>query len=151
RGPVGLGYPGGHGGTHRPWGARNEIRVGGRKGFLQLAAEAGGPVVPVVSIGGQETFLPLTDGRGIAKRLRLAQLGRLKILPVSLALRWGLTVGDSLGHIPSPAKITMEVLEPIDVRERFGSRAASDEAYDYVTLRMQETLTGLAAERVLPP
>jgi 1-acyl-sn-glycerol-3-phosphate acyltransferase len=151
RGSCVLVYPGGDVETHRPWTARNEIRFDGRKGFLKLAAETGVPIVPVVSIGGQETFLPLTDGRGIAKRLRLAQLGRLKILPVSLALPWGLNVGDFLGHIPFPAKITMEVLEPIDVRERFGSRAASDQAYDYVTLRMQETLTALAAERVLPP
>lgn len=73
------------------------------------------------------------------------------MLPVSLALPWGLNVGDFLGHIPLPAKIRMEVLEPIDVVERFGDKADSDEAYDYVVSRMQESLTALAAERVLPP
>jgi hypothetical protein len=45
----------------------------------------------------------------------------------------------------------MEVLGPIDVVERFGDRADSQEAYDYVTQRMQESLTALAAERVVPP
>jgi len=151
RGASVLVYPGGDVETHRPWTARNQIRFDGRKGFLKLAAETGVPIVPVVSVGGQETFLPLTDGRRLAKRLRLAQLGRLKILPVSLALPWGLNVGDLLGHIPFPAKITQEIRQPIDVRARFGSPPDIDEAYDYVTTRMKETLTALAAERVLPP
>ncbi|HYN35723.1 MAG TPA: hypothetical protein VEV82_01995 [Actinomycetota bacterium] len=73
------------------------------------------------------------------------------MLPVSLALPWGLNVGDFLGHIPLPAKIRMEILEPIDVVERFGDKVDSDEAYDYVVSRMQESLTALAAERVFPP
>ena len=45
---------------------------------------------------------------------------RLKVLPISLALPWGLNVGDMLGHVPLPAKITIEVLDPIDLREEFG-------------------------------
>ena len=64
---------------------------------------------------------------------------------------WGLNVGDFLGHIPLPAKIRMEVLEPIDVNASFGDRADSKEAYEHVVDRMQESLTALAADRVLPP
>ncbi|MFN2543210.1 MAG: glycerol acyltransferase, partial [Actinomycetota bacterium] len=146
-----LVYPGGDIETHRPWSARNEIRFDGRKGFLRLAKETGVPIVPVVSVGGQETFLPLSDGRRIAKALRLDKFARLKILPISLALPWGINVGDFLGHIPFPAKIKMEVLEPIDVRERFGRDPKLDRAYRYVTDLMQESLTRLAAERPLPP
>jgi hypothetical protein len=37
------------------------------------------------------------------------------------------------------------------VVKRFGKDADSQRAYDYVTTRMQEVLTALAAERVLPP
>jgi hypothetical protein len=70
---------------------------------------------------------------------------RLKVLPVSLALPWGLNVGDMLGHIPLPAKITIEVLEPIDV-----SGMDVDEAYDLIVGRMQTTLSALAEERALP-
>ena len=151
RGASVLVYPGGDIETHRPWTARNEIRFDGRKGFLKIAKEAGVPIVPVVSVGGQETFLPLTDGRRIARALRLDKLARLKILPVSLALPWGLNVGDFFGHLPLPVKIRQEILEPIDVVEKFGDDADSDEAYDYVTGRMQETLTAMAASRVLPP
>jgi 1-acyl-sn-glycerol-3-phosphate acyltransferase len=151
RGSSVLVYPGGDVETHRPWRARHEIRFDGRKGFLRLAGETGVPIVPVVADGGQETFLPLTDGRRLAEVLRLDRIGRLKVLPISLALPWGLNVGDFLGHFPLPAKIRIEVLEPIDVVGRFGERPDSDEAYDYVTGRMQEALTALAAEHVAPP
>jgi 1-acyl-sn-glycerol-3-phosphate acyltransferase len=149
RGACVLVYPGGDVETHRPWTARHEIRFDGRKGFLRLAAEAGVPIVPVVSVGGQDTFLPLTDGRRIAQALRLDKLARLKVLPISLALPWGLNIGDFMGHLPLPVKIRQEILEPIDVVARFGTDY--DAAYDYVTGRMQESLTALAAERILPP
>ena len=149
RGASVLVYPGGDVDTHRPWTARHEIRFDGRKGFLRIARDAGVPIVPVVSVGGQDIYLPLTDGRRMASLLRLDKIARLKVLPVSLAVPWGLNVGDFLGHVPLPAKIRMEVLEPIDVG-RF-DKADSDEAYDYVVSRMQESLTALAAGRLLPP
>jgi 1-acyl-sn-glycerol-3-phosphate acyltransferase len=151
RGNSVLVYPGGDVDTHRPWTARHEIRFDGRKGFLRIAKEAGVPIVPVVSVGGQDTFFPLTDGRAAAKMLRLDKLARLKVLPVSLAVPWGLNVGDFLGHVPLPAKIRMEVMEPIDIVERFGDDATSKVAYDYIHGRMQERLTALAADRLLPP
>jgi len=146
-----LVYPGGDVEVHRPWSARHEIRFDGRKGFVRLARDAGVPIVPVVSVGGQDTYLPLTDGRGIARALKLDKLARLKVVPISLALPWGLNVGDFAGHLPFPAKIRQEVLPPIDLRQRFGEDPDIDQAYGYVTSRMQEALTALAAERVLPP
>jgi 1-acyl-sn-glycerol-3-phosphate acyltransferase len=149
RGGSVLVYPGGDVEVHRPYSARHEIRFDGRKGFLRLAKEAGVPIVPVVADGGHDTYLPLTDGRFLAKALRLDKLARLKVLPVSLALPWGLNIGDFFGHLPLPAKIRMDVLDPINVQARFGDDY--DKAYRYVTGRMQETLTALAAERVLPP
>jgi 1-acyl-sn-glycerol-3-phosphate acyltransferase len=146
-----LVYPGGDVEVHRPFSARHEIRFDGRRGFLRLARDAGVPIVPVVSAGGQQTYLPLTDGRWIAQALRLDRLGRLKVFPISLAAPWGLNLGDFLGHVPMPVKLRMEVLEPIDVVARFGKdQADSDETYHYVTTLMQETLTALAGERVLP-
>ena len=143
-----LVYPGGDVETHRAWKARNEIRFDGRKGFLRLAREAGVPLVPVVSSGGQDTYLPLSDGRGLAKALRLDRMFRLKVLPISLALPWGINIGDFLGHLPLPAKIRVEVLDPIDVESAFGED--DDAAYEYVTGLMQETLTALSAADMLP-
>jgi 1-acyl-sn-glycerol-3-phosphate acyltransferase len=147
--PV-LVYPGGDWETHRPSWEGSKIDFAGRKGFVRLALEAGVPIVPVVSIGGQETALFLSRGAGLAKALRLDKLLRLKVLPVSIALPWGLNVGDFAGHIPLPAKITIEVLPPIDLKREFGPEPDVDEVYAHVTAQMQEALDGLAAERRFP-
>jgi 1-acyl-sn-glycerol-3-phosphate acyltransferase len=140
-----LVYPGGDYEVHRPSWESARVDFGGRRGFIRLAQDRGVPLVPVVAIGGQETALFLSRGERIAKLLGLDRMFRLKVLPVSLALPWGLNVGDMLGHIPLPAKITIQVLEPIDV-----SGMDVDEAYELVIGRMQTALTGLAEERALP-
>jgi 1-acyl-sn-glycerol-3-phosphate acyltransferase len=140
-----LVYPGGDYEVHRPTWDSGKVDFGGRRGFIRLAKDRKVPLVPVVSIGGQETALFLSRGERIAKLLGLDRMFRLKVLPVSLALPWGLNVGDMLGHIPLPAKITIQVLEPIDV-----SGMDVDEAYELVTGQMQTTLTALAEERALP-
>jgi 1-acyl-sn-glycerol-3-phosphate acyltransferase len=145
-----LVYPGGDHEVHRPSSQSNRIDFDGRKGFLRLALEAGVPIVPVVAIGGQETALFLSNGRRLAQALRLDKLLRLKVLPISIALPWGINVGDFLGHLPLPAKITVQVLEPIDIRRRFGRDPDLNEAYERVTGVMQDTLSALAAERRLP-
>jgi 1-acyl-sn-glycerol-3-phosphate acyltransferase len=145
-----LVYPGGDYEVHRPSWERNKVDFGGRKGFIRLALEKDVPIVPVVSIGGQETALFLTRGETISRTLGLDRLFRLKVLPISLALPWGLNVGDMLGHIPLPAKITVEALPPIHLREEFGPQPDVNEVYEYVMRVMQETLDALAAERRLP-
>jgi 1-acyl-sn-glycerol-3-phosphate acyltransferase len=140
-----LVYPGGDYEVHRPSWESGKVDFDGRKGFIRLAKERKVPLVPVVAIGGQETALFLSRGERIAKLLGLDRMFRLKVLPISLALPWGLNVGDMLGHIPLPAKITIQVLEPIDV-----SRMDVDKAYERVITQMQTALTGLAEERSLP-
>ena len=69
---------------------------------------------------------------GSPRACGLDRLFRLKVLPISLALPWGLNVGDMLGHIPLPAKITVEALPPIHLREEFGAEPDLDEVYDHV-------------------
>jgi 1-acyl-sn-glycerol-3-phosphate acyltransferase len=140
-----LVYPGGDYEVHRPSWESARVDFGGRKGFIRLAQRKGVPLVPVVAIGGQETALFLSRGERIARLLGLDRMFRLKVLPVSLALPWGLNVGDMLGHLPLPAKITIEVLDPIDV-----GGMDVDEAYELILGRMQTTLTALAEERSLP-
>jgi 1-acyl-sn-glycerol-3-phosphate acyltransferase len=140
-----LVYPGGDYEVHRPTWEAGRVDFDGRKGFIRLAKQKGVRIVPVVSVGGQETALFLTRGEGLARALRLDRMFRLKVLPISLSLPWLLNVGDMLGHIPLPAKITIEVLEPIDVSE-----LEVEEAYDVVLGRMQSTLTRLQGERRLP-
>jgi 1-acyl-sn-glycerol-3-phosphate acyltransferase len=140
-----LVYPGGDYEVHRPSWESARVDFGGRRGFIRLAKEKKVPIVPVVAIGGQETALFLSRGERLARLFGLDRMFRLKVLPVSLALPWGLNVGDMLGHIPLPAKLTIQVLEPVDV-----SRMGVDTAYEQVTTAMQTALTGLAEERSLP-
>jgi 1-acyl-sn-glycerol-3-phosphate acyltransferase len=145
-----LVYPGGDYEVHRPVWERNRVDFDGRKGFIRLALEHDVPIVPVISIGGQETSLFLSRGEALSKLLGLDKLFRLKVLPVSIAIPWGLNVGDMLGHWPLPAKITVEALPPIHLREEFGPNPDLDEVYEHVIRVMQETLDALAAERRLP-
>ena len=145
-----LVYPGGDWEVHRPTLDRNRVDFNRRKGFIRLALEHDVPLVPVVSIGGQETALFLSRGDRLARLFGLDRMFRLKVLPISLALPWGLNIGDMLGHIPLPAKITIEVLPPIYLREEFGPEPDLDEVYDHVTRLMQDTLDAMAAERRLP-
>jgi 1-acyl-sn-glycerol-3-phosphate acyltransferase len=140
-----LVYPGGDYEVHRPTWESARVDFDGRRGFIRLAQSKGVPLVPVVAIGGQETALFLSRGEGIARLLGLDRMFRLKVLPVSLALPWGLNVGDMLGHIPLPAKITIQVLEPIDV-----TGMDIDDAYELVLGQMQTALTALDEERSLP-
>jgi 1-acyl-sn-glycerol-3-phosphate acyltransferase len=145
-----LVYPGGDYEVHRPSWLGNTVDLGGRKGFIRLALENDVPIVPVVSAGGQETALFLTRGEGLAHALWLDRIFRLKVLPISLALPWGINIGDMLGHIPLPAKLTVEALPAIDLRQEFGPDPDIDEVYDHLIRLMQETLDALASERRLP-
>lgn len=145
-----LVYPGGDYEVHRPTWDSAKVDFDGRQGWIRLALRNNVPIVPVVSIGGQETALFLSRGERLARLFGLDRLLRLKVLPISIALPWGINIGDFLGHFPLPAKITIQVLDPIDVGEEFGSSPDLDEVYDEILGRMQATLTALAEERRLP-
>lgn len=151
RGASVLVYPGGDREVYRPWTKRRRIDFDGRQGFLKIAHESNVPIVPVVADGGHDTIMVLSDGRKLAKLLRLDKLARIKVLPIALSLPFGITVGGLPGHIPLPTKIRVEVLEPINLRELFGDDPDWDEAYRYVTSRMQVALSGLAAKNTLGP
>ena len=145
-----LVYPGGDYEVHRPTWDSSKVDFDGRQGFIRLALRKNVPIVPVVAIGGQETALFLSRGERLARLFGLDRLLRLKVLPISLAIPWGLNIGDMLGHFPLPAKITIQVLDPIDIKEEFGSSPDLDEVYDEIVGRMQATLTALSEERRLP-
>jgi 1-acyl-sn-glycerol-3-phosphate acyltransferase len=145
-----LVYPGGDYEVHRPTWESAKVDFDGRKGWIRLALRKNVPVVPIVSIGGQETALFLSRGERLARLLGLDRLFRLKVLPISLAPPWGLNIGDMLGHFPLPAKITIQALDPIDIKDEFGADPDLDEVYDTIVGRMQATLSALADERRLP-
>jgi 1-acyl-sn-glycerol-3-phosphate acyltransferase len=145
-----LVYPGGDYEVHRPSWERHRIDFAGRKGFIRLALAENVPIVPVVAVGGQETSLFVSRGEHLARAFGLDKLFRLKVLPISIAIPWGLNVGDMLGHWPLPAKIVIETLPAIHLREEFGEDPDVDEVYDHLLRQMQETMDALAAERRFP-
>src|SRR5437016_3632142 len=141
-----LVYPGGDYEVHRPSWDANKVDFSGRKGYIRLALEKDVPIVPVVAVGGQETSIFLSRGERLARLLGLDRAFRLKVLPISLAIPWGLNVGDMLGHVPLPAKITVEVLPPVHLRDEFGPDPDVDEIYDHLIRVMQEHSARLPAD-----
>nr|WP_090345008.1 lysophospholipid acyltransferase family protein [Mycolicibacterium malmesburyense]CRL76992.1 phospholipid/glycerol acyltransferase [Mycolicibacterium malmesburyense] len=142
---VVLVYPGGDYDAYRSTLSANIIDFEGRTGYARLAIEMGVPIVPVVSIGGQETQLFLTRGDRLAKRLGLHRI-RLDILPLTAGFPFGVT-SFFPANMPLPAKIVDQVLEPIDVR-MFGGNANAVDAH--VRSVMQTALDRLAQERRFP-
>jgi 1-acyl-sn-glycerol-3-phosphate acyltransferase len=150
KGAALLVYPGGDHETYRPSWESDVIDMAGRTGFVKLALKHGTPIVPVVSVGGQETALFLGQGRDLAKLLQFDKLLRIKVFPAQLGPPFGVTFMDLPGRIPLPAKITIQVLPRIDLKKELGPKPALEDAYDLVTERMQDALDDLAAERLLP-
>ncbi|MCV7222264.1 lysophospholipid acyltransferase family protein [Mycolicibacterium elephantis] len=143
-----LVYPGGDYEVFRPSWERNRVDFGGRKGYVQLAREAGVPIVPVASVGGQESVLFLSRGQWLARLLRVDKMFRLKSVPIAIAPPWGLVIGDLAGHIPLPAKIVVEAQEPITAEEVRG--ADDDVIHDKLIGSLQAAVDRLAAERRFP-
>lgn len=142
-------FPGGDYDTFRPTSVANRIDFNGRTGYVRTALEAGTPIVPMVSIGGQETQLHLTRGEWIARILRLDRLLRTRYFPIGVGVPFGLWPAFP-PNVPLPAKITTQVLEPIDVVAEFGADPDIAEVDAEVRRRMQAALDELADERRFP-
>lgn len=124
-----LVFPGGDVDAFKPWHMRDKIVFAGRTGFARLAITTGVPVVPVVTAGGGESLICLSDGRRLARILRLDRTFRLKRLPVTLSLPWGFSIGVAglLPYIPLPTKLRTTTLPamwpyPDETAEHFADR-----------------------------
>jgi 1-acyl-sn-glycerol-3-phosphate acyltransferase len=147
-GAVLLVFPGGDYDAFRPTLSQNVIDFDGRTGYVRTAMEAGVPIVPAVSIGGQETQLFVTRGDWLAKRLGFKRI-RMEILPVTIGFPFGLTALFP-ANMPLPAKIVYQVLEPIDIAAQFGKDADVDEVDAHVRSVMQTALDRLGRQRRFP-
>lgn len=147
-GAVVLVFPGGDYDAFRPSQEANVIDFEGRTGYVRTAIQTGVPIVPMVSIGGQETQWFLARGDSLARRIGLHRI-RFKALPLTFGLPFGLTTVLP-ANIPLPSKIVMRVLAPIDVSERFGADPDVDEVDAQVRTVMQTALDDLARERRFP-
>ena len=103
------------------------------------------PIVPIVTAGAGESLLVLSSGQRLARALKLDKTLRLKALPVSVSLPWGLSIGavGLLPYFPLPNKMTtlvMPAMVPVD-----------DEPPKYYAARiqaeMQHALTEMTSTR----
>jgi len=142
-------FPGGDYDATRPTLAQNVIDFNGRTGYVRTAIDAGVPIVPVVSIGGQETQFFLTRGTWLAKRIGLIKrLTRSEIVPIAVGFPFGVTLGGV--NLPLPSKIVTQVLPAIDITARFGEDPDVAEVDAYVRKVMQKALDRLAKQRRFP-
>ncbi len=150
-------WPGGDVDAMRGWRRRDEAVLGGRRGFVRQAIRSGVPIVPVASVGGHDTVFVLSEGRWIANGLdRVSGLKRKlrgSQLPIVLGIPFGLTIETIPTHLPLPAKIRTELLDPIHVDKdpkRVDDRAYVDSIYREVESRIQAAMARLAKQRRFP-
>jgi len=136
----------------RPWTQRDQAVLDQRTGFIKLAIRHHVPIVPVASIGGSDTVIMLTEGRRLAKALRLDTLLRTKAMPVAAGVPFGLAPG-VIPQIPLPAKIRTRFLDPIELGD--DPALADDEdyvqtKYNEVVAALQSAMNDLAEDRSFP-
>jgi 1-acyl-sn-glycerol-3-phosphate acyltransferase len=150
-------WPGGDVDSMRNWRKRDQAVLGGRTGFIRQAIRSGVPIVPVASIGGHDTAFVLSEGRWIANGLDRISGLKKKLrgtrMPVVLGIPFGLTIETIPTHLPLPAKIRTELLDPIRVDhdpERVNDRAYVDSIYLKVQSALQDGMDRLASQRRFP-
>lgn len=153
-GGILIDFPGGDHEVFRPWNERNTIDFGGHKGVIRLALREQVPVVPMVSVGAHESLVVLARGTSLAKWLGLDKRLRISVLPLVLGPPFGIVPG-GIPTFPLPAKVTTELLTPIDWSQRFKPKSANDDnvvdaCYDELVTTMQHAMDRLAGERRFP-
>jgi len=153
-GGILIDYPGGDYEVFRPWRERNSIEFAGRLGVVRLALRTQVPVIPAVSVGAHETVIVLARGERVARLLGIDRVFRVKVMPLVFGPPFGVVPG-GIPTWPLPAKITVELGEPINWSTRYGPEAADDDlvvraCYEELTGVMQATLDRLASERRFP-
>ncbi len=150
-------WPGGEQDAMRSWRKRDKAVLAGRKGFVRQAIRSGVPIVPVATVGGHDTVFVLSEGRWLADALeRLVGLkSRLRgaTLPVIAGFPFPLALEITPMHLPLPAKIRTEFLDPIRVDtnpERAHDQEYVDSIYREVEAAIQAGMDRLAKRRRFP-
>ena len=153
-------WPGGDLDAMRSWRRRDEAVLAGRMGFVGQAIRSGVPIVPVASVGGHDTVFVLSEGRWVANGLEnipglkgLKEKLRGSQLPIVLGIPFGLTIESVPTHLPLPAKIRTELLDPIHVDkdpERVNDREYVNSIYLEVESAIQDAMDRLANQRRFP-
>ncbi len=150
-------WPGGEVDAMRHWRKRDTATLGGRRGFVRQAIRSGVPILPVATVGGHDTVFVLSEGKwlasvgehvgGLKSKLRGANL------PIITGFPFPLAVEILPAHLPLPAKIRTEILDPVEVDddpERVDDEAYVQSVYDQVEADIQAGMDRLAAKRAFP-
>ncbi len=144
-------WPGGEVDCYRTWLDRDKAVLGGRKGFIRLAMSAGVPIVPVATVGGHDTLFVLSEGRRLARWLKLKERMRSDVAPITLSWPFGVALHlTPFQHIPLPAKIRTRIMAPIHLDNdpaRLNDQAYVDAMYDRIQGTIQSGMDELARKR----
>jgi 1-acyl-sn-glycerol-3-phosphate acyltransferase len=147
-------WPGGELDCYRTWMDRDRAVLGGRKGFIRLAMSAGVPIVPVATVGGHDTLFVLSEGRGLAKMLKLKERMRSDVAPITLSWPFGVALHlTPFQHVPLPAKIRTRIMEPIYLDgdpKHLDDQAYVEAMYAEIEGTIQSGMDELAARRKFP-
>jgi len=147
-------WPGGEVDAFRSFGKRDQAILGGRTGFIRLAIREQVPIVPMATVGGHDTLFVLSEGRGLAKALGLKKRLRSEVAPITLSVPFGIQLHITpFQHIPLPAKIRTEFLEPIYLdsdRDKENDNDYVGEIYQQIESTIQSGMDRLAKKRKFP-
>ena len=146
-------WPGGEQDAMRSWRHRDKAMLFGRKGFVRQAIRSGVPIVPVATVGGHDTVFVLSEGRFLARRTGLGKRLRGATAPIIAGFPFPLAIEILPAHLPLPAKIRTEFLDPIRVDTdpaRADDTDYVDKVYQEVEGAIQEGMDRLAKRRSFP-
>jgi 1-acyl-sn-glycerol-3-phosphate acyltransferase len=122
--------PEGYKGIGKPYHDRYHLQRFGRGGFVEVALQAGAPIVPVAIVGSEEIYPMIGDAK------LLARLFGLPYFPITPTFPW---LGP-LGLIPLPSRWAVEFGEPIPT-DVYGPDAWKDAMLVFeLTDRIRDTI-----------
>jgi 1-acyl-sn-glycerol-3-phosphate acyltransferase len=137
---VGV-FPEGFKGIGKGWKKRYQLQRFGRGGFVEMAMEAGCPIIPVAIVGAEEAY-PM-----IANATPIADLFDLPFFPITPFF----PLLGPLGVVPLPSKWIIAFGEPVPMSQ-YGPEAVDDtqlvlEISEDIRRRIQHMLVELLAKR----
>ena len=137
-----LVYPGGALEAYRHTRRRDEVVLGERTGFVEIARRARVPIVPIVAHGAHRSAYIFHEGEGFARAIGLKRWARVERFPFALALPWGIALGPWLPYVPLPFPVRLRVLRPERPTESDDCREVSAR----IAADMQAALGAMARE-----